>query len=458
MFYSNLTYALISVYLLYKLSKKDFNLFHAFIFLLPFHSWMYNIGLNLTIYQIVTIAMMSMTIILSNYRKQNIFYIGNKYIKAFLLFAILDTIFISVFLIEDYMIVGGFFRSEGRFISQIILIIITFSIIPLSFNYLNNIQDVQNYLKKYLHALIVLTVLGWVQFFTYSIKGFDLFPLAIDQFGNAKFGMHGYNQIMIFRMSSLGGEPKGFSMSLTIGFFIIHTFNRYNINFFKNDVILKYLFLFTAFATLSTSGMVLFVILMFVYILYNAVKSKKVFKPIKNIYSLLPIFIIGLLVIRYWDFLSAIIEERVFERDIAHEDYDAPIQIFLSKFPEYLFFGSGLGNIHNLAYPYIPYELKYYMDNTIFLAKSGYLRIISELGLIGFTLFTYMFYSTYQNIGKIGKNISIPNREIIKAIQLMLIIILIAYFARSYLIGELILFLAIANVIAFSKEIRQEVG
>lgn len=454
MFYSNIMYLAIAIYLFYKLLKKEFNLFHVLIFVLPFHSWMYNVGLNLNIYQIVTLIMAFMIFIQTIYRKKNLLNFGNKLIVLFMLYAIVDTMVMSIFFINDYMQLGGFFRSEGRFIAQIILMLITFSIVPLAYNYIKNIDDAIKYLKVYLYALILLVILGWIQFFTYKITGVDIFPLGIDEYGNFRTGIFD----KIFRMSSLGGEPKGFSMSLTIGFFIIHIFNNYGIRFFKYDIVLKYLFIYTAFATLSTSGMVLFAILLFVYQFYIAIKSKKYFKlNRKNIfYSFIIVAIISFLLFRYWDFISMIIEQRIFERDLVHEDYDKPIQIFLTNFPEYLFLGSGLGNIHNLAAPYISFESLHYMKNTIFLAKSGYLRTISELGLIGFSLFTYMIYSVYRKLGKVGKCINLFDGNIFKAMQLLLFIALVAYFARIYLIGELILFLAISNVLTFSKQIRRK--
>ena len=67
----------------------------------------------------------------------------------------------------------------------------------------------------------------------------------------------------IFRISSLGGEPKGFAQSLIIGFFIIHIFNKMNISFFKFDLLLKIIIVITIFMTLSTSGFVLFFILFY---------------------------------------------------------------------------------------------------------------------------------------------------------------------------------------------------
>lgn len=125
--------------------------------------------------------------------------------------------------------------------------------------------------------------------------------------------------------------------------------------------------------------------------------------------------------------------------------------LFLSKFPEYLFFGSGLGNIHNLAFPYIRTENLYYMKGNIFVAKSGYLRVISELGLLGFCLFSLMTYSIFRKLNYVKNIYTGELQKIIKSMQFVIIIVFIAYMSRSYVFGEFILFLAMANVLGQSK-------
>lgn len=414
---------------------------------------MYNLGLNLTAYQITTLIMIFVTTIVSIKKRKNLFYLGNKYIVFFLFYAIVTTIVISVFFIDNFLQTGGFFRSEGRYLAQLLLLLMTFSIIPLAFNYINSTKDVYHYLKTYLYALILLVILGWAQFFIYQFTHLDIFPLG-STIGDLRSGMWDN----IFRMSSLGGEPKALSISLIIGFFIIKAFNRYDISFIPYEKLLKYIFLFTAFATLSTSGMVLFVILFLIDSLYIMVTSKiKIkFDVKKTIYLFSIMLVIGFLFFKYWDFISLIVEKRVLERDIASEDFDAPIQIFLVKFPEYILFGSGLGNIHNFAYPYISAEHLHYMKDSIFVAKSGYLKIISEQGLFGFTLFTFIFYTTYRNLGKVRKYLSVTNQQFYRAMQLILLIVLMAYFARTYVVNELILLLALANVLIYSKRIKHK--
>jgi hypothetical protein len=145
--------------------------------------------------------------------------------------------------------------------------------------------------------------------------------------------------------------------------------------------------------------------------------------------------------------INTALNERIFDRNITNEDYDYPIKIFLQKHPEYLLFGSGLGNIHNLAFPYIPIETSYYMENSIFVAKSGYLKLISELGIIGFILFSAIVFKLYRNFKHTSIKIQNSYKGISKSIFLLMILLYIAYLARAYMTNELILFISIANAL-----------
>lgn len=421
-------------------------------FAMPFHTWKYNIGLNLTIYQIIILLI----IVSAVFKKPNKkLFFGNKYILLFLFYALLSTIILSVWFISDIRQLGGFFRSEGRFLSQIFLWFLTFSIIPLACNYIKHISDIFKYLKVYISGLILLVILGWVQFSIFYLTKVDIFPLG-GIAGVSHSGLWSFDGTTFFRMSSLGGEPKTFSISLVVGFFIILFSNRHNIFFFKYDPILKYSFIFTSFATLSTSGMVLFIILYSFFLFYITTNTRLVATRNikKTIYSLSIFFILCLFVFNYWDFISVIIQKRIFERDVMSEDWDAPIQIWLSKSPEFIFFGSGLGNVHNFAYPYILKETLFYMENSIFVAKSGYLRIVSELGLVGFFLFIFMIYNTYRKLGTVSNFAEASTKKLFVVMQAILVVIVLSFLARGSMLGELSVFMAISTTLAYSKAIR----
>lgn len=423
--YKELFILLITLFLIYKLLKKEYDLFSLLLFTAPFTAISFNLGLSLTLYQFL----LFITLIIFFFEGK--VKLNNQYIYYFLFYSVISTIFISNFIIDKYLDLGNYLQSEGRFITQIILLILNFSIIFVSFKYIKRKEDIYKYLRIILLSMIFLSILGWLQFTTYYLLGIDIFPIRIKN----GFAVSGIEQTLnIFRISSLSHEPKGLSVFLTIGFFILYILNKNNIKVFKYDFLIKILFAITIIATLSTSGIVLFFLLLFIIIIwninYNLLNFKKIF-----IYIVLSLFILI-----FYDIIYEIIKIRILDRDLSSEDFDAPIQIFLSKFPEYIFFGSGMGNIHNLAESYIPTQYIHYMKNEIFVAKSGYLRLISEYGLIGFFLFlTIIFY--------IQKKLKVNSHEAIdKSLREILILTFIAYLARSYAYELLIIIIAITNV------------
>jgi len=450
-FFVDIVYDAIAIFLIYMLIRKKYNPFHVLFFLAPFSSWLFNIGLNLYAFQIDILLLLLWNGFLFLLLKNKPFFsFNNRFVSIFFWFVIIDTLIMSILYLDHFRAFtaggGGFFRSEGRFISQIFLWIIWLSVIPLVYRYIKSSKDIYRYIKVYVHAILLLVVLGWIQFAAYNTLGFDIFPLDFSDAGDARSGIWTYGGEQIFRMSSLGGEPKDFAVSSIVGFFIIHISNRNKIFYTNFDTLLKYIVLFTAFATLSTSGFVMFAILLPIYylqlLLLGQLKLEFNLKTI--IVSALLVGSISFFIVEKSDFISAVYEERLAGRDIVREDYDAPIQTLFTKEPQYFIFGMGLGNVHHLSYQYIPPEDSYYMANNIFSAKSGYLKMFSEVGVVGFLLFLYMNYRVINSIYRINKLTQNSEIKQMSAIlYFLLIIFLFAFFARSYIFPQYILFFAV---------------
>lgn len=442
MFFTNIiTFSLVFT-LIFLLKKKKIDLFGIYIFLIPYQLIKSDIGLTLYGFQLSILLIIFITVLKSIYdRKVNILGFKNFYLILFLFTAIILTTLVPLFN-ETNIQSSSFFRGEGRFISQIIVFLLSFLAIPLAINYIKNLDDVYKYIKVFVFSLICLLLLGWLQWFTYNITGIDLFPLGQYFDGSSKSGLYDFGGERLFRMSSLGGEPKTLSVSLVIGFFTIHIFNNFNIKFTKYDYFLKYLMLITSFTTLSTSGIVLFIILGVSYILLSKfLRLKSEISNIKKfIYSSFTILGIFLILYLYADTLLKLFELRVLDRNIKGEDFDFVVQQFLISNPIYIFFGSGLGNIHNIAYPFIPFEYKIYMDNTIFTAKSGYLKIISEIGLLGFSLFLLFNYTLIKQLFKIN-----INQVINKILIILFLLFLLTFLARTSFLNFYIALFAILN-------------
>lgn len=423
------------------LLRKKIDLFGIYVFLMIFHTVKFNIGLNLFIYQIIMFVLIIVTIIkFLLHEKVNIFQVHNAYLSLFVVYSLIITLLFAI-ITDVHNLHANFFRAEGRFIGQIILFILSFSIIPIAFNYIKKIGDIYKYSKIFLLSLIFLTALGWIQWLIYKNTGQDIFPLRLNSDGLDISGILHFGGETLFRMSSLGGEPKQFSISLIIGFFLIHISNRFNVSYFMYDVFIKYLFLFTAFATLSTSAYAIFIILLTTYYLINIFIFHSNLLNLhkkKFIYAIITISLLTIYVIYNFNYIFEMFTMRVLDRNIVGEDFDYVVQQFLLNNKIYLLFGTGLGNVHNYAYPYIYEEVAFYMTNAIFSAKSGYLKIISELGILGFFLFT-----AYNIYVLRGLKFNFNNEN--KILFMFLLILIIAYFSRISAFTVYLTFFAISN-------------
>ena len=85
-----------------------------------------------------------------------------------------------------------------------------------------------------------------------------------------------------------------------------------------------------------------------------------------------------------------IIANRTIERvnsDGALEDFDKTILSWLESAPQAAVAGVGLGNAHLYATPFLDPLFALYAEGNVFVAKTQYLRFISEIGIIGLALF-----------------------------------------------------------------------
>ena len=107
-----------------------------------------------------------------------------------------------------------------------------------------------------------------------------------------------------------------------------------------------------------------------------------------------------------------------------------------------------MGNIHNLAYRYIPSENMYYMADSIFVAKSGYLKLLSELGMVGLVAFSAIFFQLHRRLSFGRLAIDASSNALIGSVKVLLLLLSIAYLGRGYLVGEVYLIVAIAAVLS----------
>lgn len=435
----NLVILAIIIILIYGLVKNKINLFEVYLVTLPI-SFVIPIGLNFFIYHVIIITM-----ILKKY------FLNKKYffdytVSFFLVYFILITIIVPTYFTDSFVNTGyGFFRQEGRFVSQIVMMLLSFVVIPLSYYYVKTYKDIYKYLKIYIKAIIFYTILGWVQLIIFIASGgTDIFPLRELEDGSALTGKAMVGGSMFMRFGSICGEPKTLSVFLVTTFFIIHIFNSKGIKFFNYDGAIKFFLFISMFATLSTSGLVMFAVLYLFYLVYEMSRfyGKIKLKTLMSAFLLLTFF--GELAVQYGDILIDIANTRIFERDLLNEDFDAPIKRLLMNEPQYLIFGTGGGNVHNLAAKYISPENMHYMQGTIFVAKSGYLKLISEFGVLGTLLFLLFNFKLYYNLGFKTNKVKYTKYEekVNDAIKVIFLFMFLSFLMRVYAMNIYIFIMA----------------
>jgi O-antigen ligase len=305
-------------------------------------------------------------------------------------------------------------------------------------------------LRSYIFGLKILTVLGIAQFLIYFISGYDFLPYGLTEDLDPLSASEDiiFQNIGFLRISSLGGEPKGLAVSLVIGITML-LFLKIS----KKDVSIEginfwmVLMFFVLVVTLSTSGFLLVLLPLAIFLVYSFYKiTDKIHTKIIIGLALTCAFFV------FQDLIYEIIDARLLARSsiLLSEDIDDSIIKFLEDNPIHLFFGTGLGNIHLHAINFIQDPNLYKIRlNEIFISRYGYLKIISESGILGFILFLLLNVQITQRIfqeeGLINKYI----------VFLFFITLFIYYFFRAgYCEVEFYFFTGL--IIAYLKLCKKE--
>jgi hypothetical protein len=98
--------------------------------------------------------------------------------------------------------------------------------------------------------------------------------------------------------------------------------------------------------------------------------------------------------------------DRVMEGERGYlEDFNVGITDFLLDQPIFTITGVGLGNVHLYATEYLPVEVQSYAAGTPFVAKSFFLKWLSELGLLSFLVFCYWVVATLRKAASLERRV-----------------------------------------------------
>ena len=428
---------------------KKISLEDSFVILLPFKGINFDVGLMLYAYQVILIFLL---IKMFFFRFRSI--VVPKFLFFYLIFISITTVVVSVLFVNFVKVENGnFFREEGRFMTQLIVLwLFQYSVVFYVVSSEWNTDRIKKAIKYFLLSATFLGVLGIIQLLAFLIFKIDILPIQIKEDGYVRTGLlQTAAGDMFIRICSLGGEPKGFAITEVVAFSMIYILRKFKIFLFSKKVtrLMMRLFIVVILLSFSTSAWVMLLAFPFLVFILDVV-SLQVKLSVRRVASLaLSITILAAFSFYFWDYIYYFINARILERNIVGEDFDAVIQSFLVDKPIWAVFGSGLGNIHNMANGYVPSELSFFMGNTIIVAKSGYLKIISEQGVVGFLIFFMMIgYYLY-----LGHKFS-PKERIVKALIYLFLVLLVFFLMRTYAMMEFlfVLGLFLATIRSFVRK------
>ena len=395
----------IVAFVLFQLFTKRYDLLDAIAFLIPYKAIVYDVGIAVYIYQAFIFITFVKVMVFIKWDKIRI----NGYLLLFLTYIVLSTFIISHFFIDDWMVNlhhNSFFRQKGRYISTLLLLIFfQYSILIIYFNSVFYQEKINKLLKVFISGLLCLSILAVIQLIIFLGTGLDIFPMGMNNSdGRVRTAVHNMlsDNIGILRVNALGGEPKGLAASLSVGVSVLFLASKFEIQIIKRQKQIMWLFLLVIFLTLSTGGYGLMVGFFLIVFILNILKNRIKLRRVKWQQATIFFTIIAIIAINF-NVIYNIIDKRILSRaeELSGEESDGIIQDFLIANPRWGVFGSGSGNIHNLAHPYMPEELKYYMKGNIFVARGGYLKLISENGIVGLLLLFLFLGSIIFRLNKL---------------------------------------------------------
>lgn len=310
-------------------------------------------------------------------------------------------------------VAGGEMRAPtNRALLQIVyflvILVVPLFVYPIHFKVE---RDCTKVVKVFLISLISLAVLGWIQLGIWYVTGFNPFPVGLipSFFGkfqpaDAGFAMAGMD---LHRMCSLGGEPKDLGQAFAIGLFVVQAILACGVPT-KQERRLRWCWLFLFFSlvvTYSTSAAFLWGIgtaLEVIVLLLKPGLSNGFARALRNAYMVVLIGATVLIVsLSYFGVSTLSVRQIATGRTIDRmglEDFDQAALGFLEQNPDWMIFGTGMGNVHLYANEFLSADAAPYASGTVFRPKTGLLRMASEIGLVGIVLWLVAFFSQLRKL------------------------------------------------------------
>jgi len=378
---------------------------YAVVFLAPWQGLDVDVGLRITAYLAILapLAVVTLLWVLERGALASQSTRASEYFFLFIAYAVIWSLFQLPFL-PHAEVAGGELRSPRlRAVMQIPMFLLTISPALLVPHLLRQPFQLVTAARVYLWSSAVLAALGWVQLVTWYSTGWNPIPIGLV---NSLLGGMGEGtregsfefESIFYRMNSFAGEPKNLGAALAVAMLFIQVFWD---NGGPRTARTRLLWLFLAvsgLATFSTTAIYLWIIgtvALAILKLTRALRGRHGWRR-ALLGSAVSLTLITAGVVTVMTYSSAspedasligLLHERTIGREAAIiEDFDHAVLQFLADEPMQAVLGVGMGNVHLYADPYLAPVVAVFAGGTSFVAKSGYLRTISELGILGMLL------------------------------------------------------------------------
>jgi hypothetical protein len=389
-------------------------LLYTVIFFAPWQGLDFDIGVRLTCFRIMIMALFIVSLVNLSIRKRpSVASRTSGILKLFMFYAVTLSLFQVPFL-PDVYVVGGSLRSpEARAVIQLLYFAILLSPILILPMYFRDEHDFIFAGKVFISSLLVLACLGWFQLLSWYLIGWNPFPIGLMTYlggdqsllreGTFDFGLP------IHRMNALGGEPKYLGQGFALGLVLIQTvWGAIRVTRTYNATRWSWIVLFVSMLfTYSTSAIILWVLGSIVQVAIYVVQNDRMLilpRFLKNVtFVTLIILVIAILGWNVGQSIQSSVDipdlfrTRTIDR-LNLEDFDSATLSFLTHEPGWLVLGVGMGNVHLYADQYLPAYAVPYASGTAFRAKTGALKLLSELGIAGFFLWTLGIFAQLREL------------------------------------------------------------
>jgi hypothetical protein len=256
--------------------------------------------------------------------------------------------------------------------------------------------------QVFLASVTALVLLGWWQLFMVYATGHN--PLPMGAVNAWLGGLNGVarnaidldqNGRAIYRMNSLGGEPRFLAQSIATALLLLQIgWMSRRLRVEKFGLILFAGLFVALLATQAMSGLYLWALGALVLAVYFVRQGRTLSRQAG--WGLAGVTAAGVVLLllasqhapEEGGLMGALsyLLQRITRRGLI-ADFDAVVLDFLKAEPANLWFGVGLGNVHLHADAYLSPYFREFAGGTSFVADSGWLRLVSELGLVGLGVF-----------------------------------------------------------------------